>query len=113
VLHPLKLVLDGWPTDEDGNPVVDWFELPNNPGDEQAGTRKVPFTGTLWIEQDDFREDPPRKYFRLSPGREVRLRGAYLVTATDVVRTSRAMSSRCTPPTTPTPAAAMHRTAAR
>lgn len=86
VLHPLKLVLDGWPTDEDGNPVVDWFELPNNPGDEQAGTRKVPFTGTLWIEQDDFREDPPRKYFRLSPGREVRLRGAYLVTATDVVK---------------------------
>ncbi len=86
VLHPLKLVLDGWPTDADGNPVVEYFDIVNNPENPDDGARRVPFTGTLWIEQDDFREDPPRKYFRLSPGREVRLRGAYLVTATDVVR---------------------------
>ena len=86
VLHPLKLVLDGWPTDDDGNPVVEWFQLVNNPENPDDGTRRVPFTGELWIEADDFREDPPRKFFRLSPGHEVRLRGAYLVTATDVVK---------------------------
>lgn len=86
VLHPLKLVLDRWPVDADGNPVVDHFEIVNNPENPDDGTRRVAFSGTLWIEQDDFREDPPRKYFRLSPGREVRLRGAYLVTATDVVK---------------------------
>lgn len=86
VLHPLKLVLDGWPVDADGNPVVDHFEIVNNPENPDDGTRRVAFSGILWIEQDDFREDPPRKYFRLSPGREVRLRGAYLVTATDVVK---------------------------
>ncbi|MCP5996067.1 glutamine--tRNA ligase, partial [Klebsiella pneumoniae] len=79
------LVLDGWPTDDDGNPVVEWFQLVNNPENPDDGTRRVPFTGELWIEADDFREDPPRKFFRLSPGHEVRLRGAYLVTATDVV----------------------------
>lgn len=86
VLHPLKLVLDGWPVDADGAPVVDHFEIVNNPENSGDGTRQVAFSGTLWIEQDDFREDPPRKYFRLSPGHEVRLRGAYLVTATDVVK---------------------------
>ena len=66
--------------------MVEWFELINNPENPDDGTRRVPFTGELWIEADDFREDPPRKFFRLSPGREVRLRGAYLVTATDVVK---------------------------
>ncbi|MDN6761815.1 glutamine--tRNA ligase, partial [Acidipropionibacterium jensenii] len=86
VLRPLALILDGWPTDAEGNPVVEYFEIVNNPENPDDGVRKVPFTGTLWIEQDDFRENPPRKYFRLSPGREVRLRGAYLVTATDVVK---------------------------
>ena len=60
--------------------------MANNPENEADGTRKVPFTGELWIEQDDFREVPPPKYFRLSPGREVRLRGAYLVTAETVVK---------------------------
>ncbi|MDO5068475.1 MAG: glutamine--tRNA ligase/YqeY domain fusion protein [Propionibacteriaceae bacterium] len=86
VLRPLKVVLDGWPTDEGGEPVVEWFDVVNNPENEADGTRKVPFTGELWIEQDDFREVPPPKYFRLSPGREVRLRGAYLVTAREVVK---------------------------
>ena len=66
--------------------MVEWFEVVNNPENPDDGTRLVPFTGELWIEQDDFREVPPPKYFRLSPGREVRLRGAYLVTARDVVK---------------------------
>ncbi|WP_425309438.1 glutamine--tRNA ligase/YqeY domain fusion protein [Ammonicoccus fulvus] len=84
VTRPLKLILDDWPTDADGNPVVEWFELTNNPENAEDGTRRVPFTGELWIEADDFAEVPPPKFFRLSPGREVRLRGAFLVTATGV-----------------------------
>lgn len=84
VLRPLRLVLDNWPTDADGNPVVEHFEVANNPERPEDGTRKVAFSGELFIEQDDFAEVPPPKYFRLSPGREVRLRGAYLVTATQV-----------------------------
>ncbi len=86
VLRPLKLRLTNWPTDENGDPVVEHFEIANNPERTEDGTRKVAFTGELWIEQEDFQEVPPPKYFRLSPGREVRLRGAYLVTATDVVK---------------------------
>lgn len=86
VLRPLKLVLDNWPTDADGKPVVEYFEVANNPERPEDGTRQVAFSGELWIEQDDFLEVPPPKYFRLSPGREVRLRGAYFVTATDVVK---------------------------
>lgn len=86
VLRPLKLRITNWPTDENGAPVVEHFELANNPEREEDGTRKVAFSGELWIEQEDFQEVPPPKYFRLSPGREVRLRGAYFVTATDVVK---------------------------
>jgi len=86
VLRPLKLTLTNWPVDADGAPVVEYFEVPNNPERAEDGVRQVPFTGELWIEEDDFREVPPPKYFRLSPGREVRLRGAYFVTATDVVK---------------------------
>lgn len=86
VLEPLKLTITNWPTDESGQPVVEWFDVVNNPENEADGTRSAPFTGELWIEQDDFREVPPPKYFRLTPGREVRLRGAYFVTATDVVK---------------------------
>ncbi|WGT47882.1 glutamine--tRNA ligase/YqeY domain fusion protein [Tessaracoccus lacteus] len=86
VLRPLKLTITNWPVDGDGNPVVEHFELTNNPERPEDGTRQVPFTGQLWIEQDDFREVPPPKYFRLSIGREVRLRGAFFVTATDVVK---------------------------
>ncbi len=85
VLRPLKVVITNWPTDDSGSPVVDHVELVNNPEDESDGTRSVPFSGELWIEQDDFRAEPPPKYFRLTPGREVRLRGAYFVTATDFV----------------------------
>ena len=81
VLHPLKVVIDNYPED-----LVEEMEAVNNPEDADAGKRQVPFSRELYIEQDDFREDPPRKYFRLSPGREVRLRYGYFVTCTDVVK---------------------------
>jgi len=84
VLRPLRLVIDNWPTDATGAPAVEWFEIANNPENPADGSRRVPFSGQLWIERDDFAEQPPPKFFRLSPGREVRLRGAYLVTATTV-----------------------------
>lgn len=86
VLHPLKLRITNWPVDDHGVPVVEHFELANNPERAEDGTRLVAFSGELWIEREDFQEVPPPKYFRLSPGREVRLRGAYFVTATDVVK---------------------------
>ena len=81
VLHPLKLVLTNWPEGQ-----VEHFEVANNPENPGDGVRSVAFCGELWIEADDFAEVPPPKFFRLSPGREVRLRGAYLITATDVVK---------------------------
>jgi len=81
VLHPLKLVIDNYPEGQ-----VEWVDAINNPEDESAGTRKVPFSKVLYIEQDDFRETPPPKYFRLYPGNEVRLRYAYLVTCTSFER---------------------------
>lgn len=80
VLDPLKLTITNWP---EGH--VEWMDVVNNPEDPEAGTRSVPFTGELWIEQDDFRLDPPPKYFRLTPGREVRLRNAFFVTATEAI----------------------------
>ena len=82
VLRPLRLSITNWPTDDDGEPVVEHFDVVNNPENAEDGTRSVAFTGELWIEQDDFMVDPPKKFFRLSPGREVRLRGAFLVTCT-------------------------------
>ncbi|MEO8099727.1 MAG: glutamine--tRNA ligase/YqeY domain fusion protein [Acidobacteriota bacterium] len=81
VLNPLKVVIDNYP---DGQ--VEQMEAVNNPEDESAGTRTVPFSKVLYIEQDDFRENPPKQYFRLSPGREVRLRYGYFVTCTSVVK---------------------------
>ena len=81
VLKPLKLVIDNYPEE-----LVEQMDAINNPEDPTAGTRKVPFSKVLYIEQDDFREVPPPKYFRLSLGREVRLRYAYFVTATHVVK---------------------------
>lgn len=86
VLRPLKLTITNWPTDAAGAPVVEHFEVTNNPENPADGTRLVPFTGQLWIEREDFAENPPPKFFRLSPGREVRLRGAYFVTATEVIK---------------------------
>jgi len=81
VLRPLKVVIDNYPED-----LVEEMEAINNPEDPSAGTRKVPFSRVLYVEQDDFREDPPKGYYRLSPGREVRLRYGYLVTCTSVVK---------------------------
>jgi glutaminyl-tRNA synthetase len=81
VLRPLKVVIDNYPED-----LVEDMEAVNNPEDESMGTRKVPFSKVLYIEQDDFREDPPKQYFRLAPGREVRLRYAYFITCTGVVK---------------------------
>jgi glutaminyl-tRNA synthetase len=85
VLRPLKVVVTNWPTDAGGRPVVELVELVNNPEQPADGTRTAPFSGELYIERDDFMVDPPPKYHRLSPGREVRLRGAYFVTAHDHV----------------------------
>ena len=81
VLRPLRVVIDNYPEGQ-----VEQMEAVNNPEDESAGTRHVPFSRVLYIEQDDFREDPPKQYYRLSPGREVRLRYGYLVTCTSVVK---------------------------
>jgi len=83
VLRPLRLVIDNYPEGQ-----VEHMEAVNNPEDPSQGTRQVPFSRVLYIEQDDFREDPPKQYFRLSPGREVRLRYGYLVTGTSLVKDS-------------------------
>jgi glutaminyl-tRNA synthetase len=82
VLRPIELVIDNWPVDGAGQPVAEYFDILNNPENPADGTRGVAFSGRLWIEAEDFELDPPPGYFRLSPGREVRLRGAYFVTAT-------------------------------
>ncbi|HEV7499058.1 MAG TPA: glutamine--tRNA ligase/YqeY domain fusion protein [Vicinamibacteria bacterium] len=81
VLRPLKVVLTNYPEGQ-----REEVEVGNNPEDPGAGTRKVPFSRELWIERDDFMEDPPKKFFRLSPGREVRLRAAYFITCQEVVK---------------------------
>ena len=81
VLHPLKLVIDNYPEGQ-----IEYLDVPNNQENEALGTRKVPFGRELYIEQDDFMEVPPKKYFRLYPGNEVRLMSAYFVTCTDVVK---------------------------
>jgi glutaminyl-tRNA synthetase len=81
VLRPLKVVIDNYPAGQE-----EFVEVANNPEDPSAGTRQVPFSGEIYIEQDDFREVPPPKYYRLSPGKEVRLRNAYFITARSVVK---------------------------
>ena len=84
VLNPLRVVIDNYPEGQ-----TEEMDAVNNPEDPDAGTRKVPFSRVLYIEQDDFREDPPSKFFRLAPGREVRLRYAYLITCVGVVKDER------------------------
>jgi glutaminyl-tRNA synthetase len=93
VLRPLRVVIENYPEGR-----VDWLDAVNNPEDESAGTRTVPFSRVLYIEQDDFREDPPKQYFRLSPGREVRLRYGYFITCTGVVKDEKGevVEVRCT-----------------
>ncbi|TKB87690.1 MAG: glutamine--tRNA ligase/YqeY domain fusion protein [Nitrospira sp.] len=94
VLNPLKVVIENYPEG-----MVEDMEAVNNPEDPTAGTRRVPFSRVLYIEQDDFREDPPKQFFRLAPGREVRLRYAYIVKCTGVVKdpqTGAITELRCT-----------------
>jgi len=81
VLRPLKLTIRNWPEGK-----VEMLEAQNHPGRPELGSRQIPFSGALWIERDDFMEAPPRKFFRLGPGREVRLRFAYFVTCVDFVK---------------------------
>ncbi len=84
VLDPIKVVLTNYPEDQ-----VEQLEAVNNPEDPSMGTRTVPFTRELWIERNDFMEDPPRKFFRLAPGKEVRLRYAYIIRCDEVIRDPR------------------------
>ncbi len=93
VLRPLRVVLTNYPERQ-----VEELDAINNPEDPSAGTRKVPFSRVLYIEQDDFREDPPKKFYRLSPGREVRLRYAYFITCQEAVKNERGeiVELRCT-----------------
>ncbi len=94
VLHPLRLVIENYPEGQ-----VEEMEAVNNPEDASMGTRKVPFSKTLYVEQDDFMEDPPRKFYRLAPGKEVRLRYAYLVRCVGFTKdpqTGRVAEVRCT-----------------
>jgi glutaminyl-tRNA synthetase len=94
VLRPLRVVIENYPEDQ-----VEQMEAVNNPEDPSAGTRQVPFSRVLYIERDDFREDPPKKFFRLGPGREVRLRYAYFITCREVVKdekTGEVVELRCT-----------------
>ena len=94
VLRPLRVVIENYPEGQ-----VEELEAINNPEDSAMGTRKVPFSRVLFIEQDDFREDPPKKYFRLAPGREVRLRYAYFIKCVGVIKnetTGEVIALRCT-----------------
>jgi glutaminyl-tRNA synthetase len=93
VLRPLKVVIENYPEGQ-----VEELDAVNNPEDASAGTRKVRFSRELWIEREDFMEDPPKKFFRLSPGREVRLRYAYFVTCREVVKDAagEVVELRCT-----------------
>ena len=93
VMRPLKVVVTNFPEDE-----TDWLDAVNNPEDESAGTRKVPFSRVLYIERDDFMEDPPRRFYRLAPGREVRLRYGYFIKCEEVVKdeSGEVVELRCT-----------------
>ncbi len=98
VLAPLKVVIENWPTNPDGKPIVDLLDFVVNPEDAAAGTIKVPFTGQLFIEREDFAEAPPPGFFRLSPGTEVRLRWGYFITCTGFEKdaSGRVVLVRCT-----------------
>jgi glutaminyl-tRNA synthetase len=94
VLRPLRVVIENYPEGK-----TEYVDVVNNPEDPAAGTRQVPFSRVLYIERDDFREDPPKKFFRLAPGREVRLRCAYFISCTGVTRdpvTGAIVELRCT-----------------
>ncbi len=81
VLNPLKVIIDNYPEDK-----VEWLDMPLTPDEPEKGVRSLPFSREIWIERDDFREDAPKKYFRLAPGKEVRLRCAYYITCKEVIK---------------------------
>ncbi len=94
VLQPLRIVIENYPEGQ-----MEWLEIENNPETPESGTRMIPFARELYIEQDDFLEDPPRKFFRLAPGREVRLKGAYIIKCEEVIKndeTGEIIELRCT-----------------
>ena len=93
VLNPLKVVIENYPTAGS-----EWLEATNNPNFPEKGSRLVPFSKEIWIERDDFMEDPPKKFFRLAPGREVRLRYAFFITCTDIIKdtSGEIVEVRCT-----------------
>lgn len=94
VLHPLKVVIENYPEGQ-----VEWLDIENNPENPDSGNRKIPFGRELYIEQEDFMEDPPRKFFRLAPGREVRLKAAYIIKCEEVIKeeeTGEIIELRCT-----------------
>lgn len=94
VLNPLKIVIDNYPEDK-----VEWFDVENNPENPEMGSRTVPFSRELYIEQEDFMENPPGKFFRLAPGREVRLKNSYFIKCEKVVKdeaTGKILELRCT-----------------
>lgn len=94
VLRPLRVVIDNYPEGQ-----VEWIEAQNNPENPEMGSRKIPFSKVLYIEQDDFMEDPPKKFFRLTPGREVRLKNAYIIKCEHVVKdeqTGEVLEVHCT-----------------
>jgi len=93
VLRPLRVVIENYPEGQ-----TEELDAVNNPEDASSGTRKVPFSRVIYIEQEDFREDPPRKFFRLAPGREVRLRYAYFITCREVIKdeSGNVVELRCT-----------------
>jgi len=92
VLKPIKVLIENYPTDR-----VEWLEAENNPEDPSAGARQIPFSREIYIEEEDFMENPPKKYFRLSPGAEVRLKYAYYITCREVVKdtTGKIVELRC------------------
>ena len=98
VLNPLKVVIENWPAGADGRPSVEWVEAVNNPEDESAGTRQIPFSGELYVEADDYREDPAKGWFRLGPGREVRLKHGYYIKCREAIKDAagRVIELRCT-----------------
>ncbi|MCW4043128.1 MAG: glutamine--tRNA ligase, partial [Candidatus Bathyarchaeota archaeon] len=93
VLHPLRVVIENYPEDK-----VEELDAINNPEDPSMGTREIPFSRIIYIEQDDFREEPPKKFYRLAPGREVRLRYAYFIKCVDVIKDEKGnvVELRCT-----------------
>ena len=86
VLNPVKVVIENWPAGADGRPSVEWVEAVNNPEDESAGTRQIPFSGELYVEAEDYREDAAKGWFRLGPGREVRLKHGYYIKCREAIK---------------------------